>query len=180
MADIQVGSRVILAAIVVSIPDPNAEAVMCRVYIKAGVDGQAIETNIQNLELVSEAEPITVPAAVPTLDELQALLAPYGYKAVPLDAAADSTPAATAEATETEGQSEGEAATDPPQTPVTSAAPHLAIDGVDRSILAVLEANGFDTVAKVKEATDELLKKIPGIGSATVAKLRQALGQVVE
>jgi DNA uptake protein ComE-like DNA-binding protein len=54
----------------------------------------------------------------------------------------------------------------------TQAQPDLALD--DAALAQKLRAAGFDTAEKIVAASDEELLKVPGVGQATVNKLRAA------
>jgi len=44
--------------------------------------------------------------------------------------------------------------------------------GGDRGLAAVLVDAGYDTPAKVRKATNKKLEAIPGVGSATLERIR--------
>ena len=49
----------------------------------------------------------------------------------------------------------------------------LAIKLDDRDLAGLLVNAGFDNPAKIREATDEQLEAVPGIGKATRGRLRK-------
>lgn len=85
-------------------------------------------------------------------------------------------PITTEEALREEYARQG-AARDARATPPAIDSPPPAIDlPMPQSTLDALVSAGYDTPEKIAAASDDQLKAVPGVGDATVAKLRQTQG----